>query len=394
MATIFLTFTMPVSMSTATSANWQPPTPTLDSPCLDTSPSRRSTTSPACGTRLSSDITGSPETQSWPSLSERSRGRGLDGRRDLLEERIARLGGRVVGRRGHRRRRGRAPRSLARREARVADVREDVGRLEPENLGGDDRQHRPRTGADVLRRTSELDRAIGVDRARDLLVLGAAAAPLVQGHAQPMADRPGPVLAARLAFLVPADQLGPHLELGLVDGRVEIAGGEVLEPELERVHAQLVGQVVHGGFGQRTALRMPRGPHGSLVAEVGQHRRLRYRRVGHAVDVGQDHVGTAADAAGASRIGDQGDELAVAVGAHLDVGPAAGTVARRQVLLHAVKEHLDRPAAGHLGELGRRPAPDIGIELGTKSAPHVVGVNRHIRGGDLDSTAPGRRRRP
>ena len=36
---------------------------------------------------------------------------------------------------------------------------------------------------------------------------------------------PGAVLAARLALLAPADQLGPHLELGLVDGRVEIAGG-------------------------------------------------------------------------------------------------------------------------------------------------------------------------
>ena len=156
-------------------------------------------------------------------------------------------------------------------------------------------------------------------------------------------------------------------------------GGEVLEPELERVHPQLVGQVVHGRFGERAALRMPRGPHGPLAAEVGEDRRLRHGRVGHAVDVGQDHVGAAADAAGAVRLGDHGDDLAVAVGPQLDVSRAAGTIARRQVLLDAVEEHLDRPAASLLRELGRRPAPDIGAELRAEAAPHVIGVDRDVR---------------
>ena len=58
----------------------------------------------------------------------------------------------------------------------------------------------------------------------DLLVLGAAAAPLVEGHAQAVADRAGAGLAARLALLVPADQLGAHRDLGLVDRRVEVVG--------------------------------------------------------------------------------------------------------------------------------------------------------------------------
>ena len=58
---------------------------------------------------------------------------------------------------------------------------------------------------------------------RDLLVLRAAAAPLVQGHAQAVLIGPVAVLAAGLAFLAPADQLGPDLDLGLVDRRAEVA---------------------------------------------------------------------------------------------------------------------------------------------------------------------------
>ena len=149
MATIFLTLTMPVSRSTTTSANWQPPTPTLESPStklpvseIDDVPSLRQASF--------HDITGSPATQSCPSLSDRSSGLALYDRGDLLEERIPGLGDRVVARRRHRRRRGRAARGLARRERRVADVRDDVGRLEAEDLRGDDRQDRPGAGADVL----------------------------------------------------------------------------------------------------------------------------------------------------------------------------------------------------------------------------------------------------
>ncbi len=102
-------------------------------------------------------------------------------------------------------------------------------------------------------------------------------------------------------------------------------------------------------------------------------------RVGNVVDIGQDHVGAAADAAGAVGLGDHGDELAVPVRPQLDVGRGAGAVARRQVLLDAVEEHLDRPAAGLLGELGRGSAPDIGAELRAEAAPHVVGEDGDVR---------------
>ena len=41
--------------------------------------------------------------------------------------------------------------------------------------------------------------------------------PRCAGPRPAVLDRPGAVLAARLALLAPADQLGPHLDLGLVD---------------------------------------------------------------------------------------------------------------------------------------------------------------------------------
>ena len=118
---------------------------------------------------------------------------------------------------------------------------------------------RPRTSAamtarivracsDVLGGGLELDRAVGVDRATDLLVVGTAAAPLVKRHSQAVANGAAAVLAAGLPFLAPADQLGCLLDLTLVDRCAEVAGRQVLEPELQGIDTQLVGQVVHGRF--------------------------------------------------------------------------------------------------------------------------------------------------
>ena len=217
--------------------------------------------------------------------------------------------------------------------------------LRPEDLGGDDRQDGPDAGAQVLGGGLELDRAVGVDRAGDLLVLGAAAAPLVQGHAQAGADRAVAVLAARLALLAPADQLGPDLELALVDRRVEVAGAQVLEPELERVDAQLVGQVVHGGFHQGAALGMARGPHGPGAAGVDEDLGVGPRRGGDVVDIRKREVRAAPAAAGPVGLGDQGDDLAVLARPELDLARGARAVAAGQVLLDAVEEQRDRPAA-------------------------------------------------
>ena len=76
MATIFLTLTTPVSMSTATSANWQPPTPMLLSPSTN-EPVSEIVAVPSLRQASFQDITGSPETQSCPSLSVRSSGLAL-----------------------------------------------------------------------------------------------------------------------------------------------------------------------------------------------------------------------------------------------------------------------------------------------------------------------------
>ena len=71
MATIFLTLTIPVSISTVTSANWQPHTPVLDSPCWN-EPVSETGVIPSLRQASFHAITGSPATQSWPSLSDRS----------------------------------------------------------------------------------------------------------------------------------------------------------------------------------------------------------------------------------------------------------------------------------------------------------------------------------
>ena len=204
-------------------------------------------------------IFASPLTRTLPSLSDEVLGLGLQAGGDLGEERVAGLADRGEGTAGSstgwsssRPRPGPAGRSSCRCST-------GCRRLQAEDLGGDDRQDGPGAGADVLGGAPDLDGAVGVDRAGDLLVLRAAAAPLVQGHAEPALDRPLAVLAAGLAVL-PADQLGPDLDLGLVDRRAEVVLGEVLEPDLQRVDPQLVGQVVHGRFHDGAALRDGPGP--------------------------------------------------------------------------------------------------------------------------------------
>ena len=165
MATIFLTRTTPVSISTVTSANWQPPTPTAGEAFRrrlaglgDGGHAQLAAGFLPAHDRLALD----PE---LAVLELQVVGVGLNGRGDLLEEGVAGLGDRVEARGGHRRRGRRTARRLARRERRVADVGDDVGRLEPQDLGGDDRQDRPGAGADILGGGFELDRAIRVDRA-------------------------------------------------------------------------------------------------------------------------------------------------------------------------------------------------------------------------------------
>ncbi len=66
-ATILLTLTTPVSMSTDTSANWQPPTPTLESPASNL-PVSEIGIIPSLRQASFHDITGSPVDPDLPVL--------------------------------------------------------------------------------------------------------------------------------------------------------------------------------------------------------------------------------------------------------------------------------------------------------------------------------------
>ena len=160
-------------MSTATSANWQPPTPVLVEPLAWKLPVSEigDRAELAAGVlprhdRLALD----------PDLAvlerEVLRLGVVQGGRDLLEQLVAGLGHGVVAR-------GRAstgvvvepPEAWPGGKVELPMFADDVGRLEAEDLGGDDRQDRPGAGAEVLGGRLELDRAVGVDGAGDLLAL-------------------------------------------------------------------------------------------------------------------------------------------------------------------------------------------------------------------------------
>ena len=256
-------------MSTVTSANWQPPTPTRGEARRRTCPISVIGIMPSFRQASFQVIFASPLTRSLPSLSERSSGLASRRRGDLREQRVAGLGRRRRRHGGaHRRGGGRAARGLAGGERRVADVRLDVGRLQAEDLGGDDRQDRPGAGADVLGGALHLDRAVGVDDAGDLLVLRCRRRPTVQGHAEAALDRPLAVLAARLAVASSRSARRPSRPRPRRSGVLKSFSGEVLEPELQRVDPELVGQVVHRRFHDR---RSPGG--GPGPAWRGRRRR-------------------------------------------------------------------------------------------------------------------------
>ena len=167
---------------------------------------------------------GSPLTQSWPPLSDRSSAVACEGGSDLLEHGVAGLGHRVEAGRGHRW----AWWSSRRRPGPGGKV--ELPMFEMMSVG-----FSPRTSAAMIARTVRMPvprswvavlsstEPSGLIVQLTFLSWPPAAAPLVQGHAQAVADRPAAVLAARLALLAPADQLGPELDLALVDRGPEVA---------------------------------------------------------------------------------------------------------------------------------------------------------------------------
>ena len=170
----------------------------------------------------------------------------------------------------------------------------------------------------------------------------------------------------------------PDLDLTLVDRRVEVAGRQVLEPELQGVDAQLVGQVVHGRFHQGAALGMAGCPHGPGAAAIDEHLAMGSRGGGNRINIRKRKVRAASGTAGSVSLGDHCDELAVLGCTELDLGRGAGAVAGRQVLLDTVQKQF-HGLARLLGKLRRGKAPDVGPELGAEPAAHVIGQDGDVR---------------
>ena len=215
------------------------------------------------------------------------------------------------------------------------------------------------------------------------LSLGTAAAPLVKRHAQAVANGAAAVLAAGLPLLAPADQLGCLLDLTLVDRCAEVAVRQVLEPELQGIDAQLVGQVVHGRFHHGAALGMAGCPHGTGAAAIDEDLIMGSRGGGNIINIRKGEIRAAAGTAGAVGLRNHGDELAVLGRPQLDLARGAGAVAGRQVLLDTVQEQFHGLAC-RLGEFCCGSPPDVGPELGAESAAHVVSQDGDVRHRDVE----------
>ena len=190
--------------------------------------------------------------------------------------------------------------------------------------------------------------------------------------------------AARLPVLLPAHQIGGDLELLLVDG-LALAGRDrqVLAEEVERIHPQLGGEVLHDRHGEERRLRMVGRAPGARAGEVGRHRGVDVTAIGRLEHVGQRCGAGAGQPARSPRVGDPRHHVAVAVGARLDGRPRRGPAAGDRLLVVALDEELDR-ALRFAREPRRLDVPAIDLELRAEAAAHVVGLHVHVGGGDLE----------
>jgi hypothetical protein len=133
------------------------------------------------------------------------------------------------------------PRRRPGRETSVADADGHVCGLETQLLGGHHGEGRAETGAEVLGTVKDLDAAVAVDPdlRRETLV-SSDHVPVAAGHADPAL--PGPrCVAGPLVAPLPPDGLRADVELDAPHG-----ARLVLPPQVERIHAELLGHLVDG----------------------------------------------------------------------------------------------------------------------------------------------------
>ena len=298
-----------------------------------------------------------------------------DGRRDLREQLIERVGAGHADRRRHRRRGRAAAGSAAERILRIADLGRDGVHRHTERFGGDDRDDRARAGAEVLRAAFDHDAAVGVDvdvRRRS----ASGAAPQMRRYAHAGLDRTRRRIAGRMTLLPPE---APRAFLKVFDPlRVWRDGRRVPDAELDRVDLHAIGELVHQDLGEEASLWMSRRAHRALLARVDVHVGVDALPIRKLIEVRQREIRSGARAAGAPAPSVERRQLPFGRHAGADVRERGRTVTGVEMLLLAIEHQLHR-RVGELRELRADDPLRVGRELAAEAATHVLRDHAHVR---------------
>src|ERR1700738_3903724 len=142
------------------------------------------------------------------------------------------------------------------RQGRVTDLHGDCGRLDTENLSGNDCHERLRASSNVLRAATNLHSAVGINLH---LRLASVATTTPRRGAAPHTVFHRPRRGTRGAVLgFPTKTLAGDTELFSSN-----LGWIVLNPQLERIHIQSESHLINDRFHAERGLRMSRCPHRS-----------------------------------------------------------------------------------------------------------------------------------
>src|SRR5918993_152563 len=290
--------------------------------------------------------------------------RAAEQRRDLLGPGEPRLVRRVLDRRRERSRRGRAARRVGLPEPRIADALDHIFYPQPELFGDDGARVGARARPQILRADGDHDRAVARDGDIDLALVVAAAAPRPDRAAEAPLERPRP-RARRLVAPLPADLSGTAVELTVIHRVLQIPFAK-----LDGVEADSVREVVDQALDGVARLRVAGRTHRARRVFVRVDGDALAVGFGDGIDVGLARLRAVAEAADLVLRRVQGDELAVARHARLELLPRAGAVAREHELVRARQHQFDRRLR-LLRELAGEHPFDADAELRPEAAAHV-----------------------
>ncbi len=289
-------------------------------------------------------------------------------------------------------------------EVRIANLDLDLVRLQPEGFRRHDGHNRPRAGAQILRAAADFHRAIGIDHCLGFGTF--AAAPPHAGSATNAGLDHARAASRFLVFRGPAEAFRAFLEFAmtrLVPGLAFI----VLQPELDRIDAQLDRQFVHHRFGAEGRRRMPGRAEGAGGSGVQRDARVLFADVGKFIEIGRRNIRAAAAtralAAAATRAlaaaADAGramvfhigrKEFAVLVRAEFEMLDGGGAIAHSEPFIET-REHQLHRRIRRLGKLRGQRTLHTGAELRAKAAAHVIADHLDVRlgqaGGSRESVA-------